>query len=574
MLFFMDGSLCGGTFTPGGDRIRLGGHPDCEVRIPPFPGHDVQPEHAEIVRSETGFLLRSLGGSDVYVNGAKIEELGLEQNDTVQLGGEGPRFRYRLAADDRAIKSFQQMIVDCSSLAAGPRRGGTRTQRMAVFARQMVKESIAHGTRRFRIFVFAMLVLLGVFSVFLIEALQGSDRAMEEARSTRARSTALEEQNRSLLREIATIRAERERLETAFREEVERSAELRTSLSSLLTRDREREASLTRVLERTEAVSTVVTAIQQFAEAAQHVYRASHRGVGFVALGISFYHPEQKEFLRERVDPATGLPVTTGFPLTLGGEGKKVIEWLSGSGFLVSGDGLLLTNRHVVDPWWEDPSFADGLLDRRFRAVREHFFVVFPGREQPIALKRLRSHPAMDAALCRLEELDPALPVLNLADAESIREGDKVVLLGYPEGLQGLVNKLSRAQTDVLRGSRGADRGTLIRTLASMGGIAPTLTQGVLSNRTEESLVYDAVTASGGSGGPLFDGRGRVIGINSAISRTFTGANFGLPIAVAKALIEDARASPEPTLDTVEISLEQAQEQSRQALADRGAPGQ
>jgi S1-C subfamily serine protease len=369
----------------------------------------------------------------------------------------------------------------------------------------------------------------------------------------KSRSEALEEQNRVLREAIERIVEERARLDEAFREEVEKSSDLQKCLSGLMARDKEREASLSKVLERTEAVSTAVTSIQESADAAQRIYGHSHRGVGFITLGVSFYHTERKAFLRERLNAQTGLPEKTGLLLTLGGDGKKIIEWVSGSGFLVSKDGLVLTNRHVVDPWWGDEDFGQGLLERGFRAVREHFFVAFPGRELTIPLTRLGTHESMDVALCRLGELDEFLPVLPLGTSEFVREGDKVVLLGYPEGLQGLVNKLSRTQAEELRKVSGADRGALTRTLASLGGIVPTLTQGVLSNRSEESLVYDAVTTSGGSGGPLFDRRGSVIGVNSAISRNFSGANFGLPIAIAQTLIADRGEQKESMLDEVEV---------------------
>ena len=566
MLFFISGSLRGATLAPHGDRVTLGTDPGNVVRVPPYPGHDVAGVHAELIREGEAFRLRAVDGNRVTVNGAPVRDILLADNDAIQLGAEGPSIRYRRAERNRAVKTFQQMVLDSSALRAPD---VPRVRQSATFARQLIKESVAHSTRSFKVVLGLLAVLVLALGVLLNQTMTSAKRAMEEAEKSQSRSAALEARNRELTSDIEAIRKERERLERVMLQEVDRSTDLRECLTSLLDKDRERDASLSRVLERTEAVSSAVTSIQQLADAAQRVYGQSHRGVGFITLGVSFYHEDQKAFLRERLDEKTKKPVTTGFPLTLGGEGKKMIEWLTGSAFAVSADGLVLTNRHVVDPWWGEEDFGQGVLLRGFRAVREHFYITFPGREEPIPLIRLGCHDAMDVGVCRMLQLDDALPVLKLAPQAKPREGDKVILMGYPEGFQGLVNKLSRTQADALRGVGGSDRGRLVKALAAVGGVLPTLTQGVLSNRTEEALVYDAVTTSGGSGGPLFDGRGLVIGINSAISSRFTGANFGVPISFAEPLLKQLGELKEATVDAVEVAFAEAERESQPA-APRG----
>ena len=76
--------------------------------------------------------------------------------------------------------------------------------------------------------------------------------------------------------------------------------------------------------------------------------------------------------------------------------------------------------------------------------------------------------------------------------------------------------------------------------------IRPITTQGHLGDVLTDRIVYDAQTTSGGSGGPLFNDQGKVIGINFAILRQFGGSNFAIPIDFGQALLTGStdRAGP------------------------------
>ena len=76
-----------------------------------------------------------------------------------------------------------------------------------------------------------------------------------------------------------------------------------------------------------------------------------------------------------------------------------------------------------------------------------------------------------------------------------------------------------------------------IRALSKRAAITPAATHGTLNDVTAHKLIYDAVTTSGGSGGPVFGPDGEVIGVNFAILRDFTGSNFGVPIRLVRPLI-------------------------------------
>ena len=84
--------------------------------------------------------------------------------------------------------------------------------------------------------------------------------------------------------------------------------------------------------------------------------------------------------------------------------------------------------------------------------------------------------------------------------------------------------------------------------LSAAGQIGPLATRGIIGQVTESTVVYDAETTSGGSGGPVLSLDGRVVAINSAILRQFDGSNLGVPAGRAGRLLELAQ----PQLETVE----------------------
>jgi S1-C subfamily serine protease len=67
--------------------------------------------------------------------------------------------------------------------------------------------------------------------------------------------------------------------------------------------------------------------------------------------------------------------------------------------------------------------------------------------------------------------------------------------------------------------------------------IRPLATQGHIGDQQRDRIIYDAQTTSGGSGGPLFNRAGKVIGVNFAILEGFGGSNFGIPARFALALL-------------------------------------
>jgi len=209
-----------------------------------------------------------------------------------------------------------------------------------------------------------------------------------------------------------------------------------------------------------------------------------------------------------------------------------------GTGFLVAGDGRLLTNHHVAEPWLDDEDLKQ-LVEKGAVAFASSYTAYFPASSQGIPARIERISAQADLATLKLQT--PAPPHTELLEIDDRSEasitGDPVVLIGYPTGIEGI---LARAGRDVTR--RVAENGQavteIVSQLAAEHLIRPTTTQGHIGDILKDKIVYDAATTSGGSGGPLFNRNGKVIGVNFSILSDFGGSNLAVPVRYAAELVK------------------------------------
>ena len=210
---------------------------------------------------------------------------------------------------------------------------------------------------------------------------------------------------------------------------------------------------------------------------------------------------------------------------------------VSGTGFLV-GNGLIATNRHVAEPWYGDPE-AEKLLSQGAIATLENLIVFFPGSPTPVTLTPASVSKTSDLAVLRAEDSASVRALLAVPLAKSPgAPGQLVTVIGYPMGIAGMVAKSPSGIYERFA-SRHNDLSAASE-LAALSLIRPSTTCGHLGDIVGDKLIYDAPTAHGGSGGPVFNSNGEVIGVNSAYMDGFTGGTLGVSVDSLRPLLEEA----------------------------------
>lgn len=219
------------------------------------------------------------------------------------------------------------------------------------------------------------------------------------------------------------------------------------------------------------------------------------------------------------------------------GTGPPLRADIFGTGFLATREGVLLTNHHVAEPWWKNDDMQQ-LIDHGAAAHVLSYQAYFPGRTQGIPARLDRIGTDADVATLKLESPPPGIAVLTLDPRSGASvTGDPVVLMGYPTGIEGILARAGPAVVQKIAGGT-QDVDQIMVQLAEQKLIRPTTTQGHIGDVLKNEIVYDAATTSGGSGGPLFNRDGKVIGINFALLKEFGGSNLAVPARYASGLVK------------------------------------
>jgi S1-C subfamily serine protease len=216
---------------------------------------------------------------------------------------------------------------------------------------------------------------------------------------------------------------------------------------------------------------------------------------------------------------------------------------ISGSGFVVE-DGLLATNRHVAEPWYGDAE-ATTLINKGAKPKLEKLVAFFPGLSTPVNIAPVELSVQGDLAIVQVVGSKAARQIEPLPLAEQTPPpGELVAVIGYPMGILGMVAKSPQAVYERLA-FRHDDQGSADE-LAALSLIRPSATYGHLGDVVGDKLIYDAPTAHGGSGGPVFNSQGQVIGVNEAYIDGFSGGTLGISVQALRPLIKAAEKKQSP----------------------------
>lgn len=198
---------------------------------------------------------------------------------------------------------------------------------------------------------------------------------------------------------------------------------------------------------------------------------------------------------------------------------REHIRQGAGSGFIIDGNGYILTNAHVVEG-------AD--------SVTVH---LIDNREYPAEVVGMDERT--DVALVKIDAKD--LPVATLGNSDEVQVGDWVLAIGSPFGFSHTATK----------------------------GIVSALGRSLPEGTYVPFIQTDAAINPGNSGGPLFNGKGEVIAINSQIysrSGAFNGLGFSIPINVAKNIADQLKSGGKIQRGFLGIALQRVDQQLAQSF--------
>ena len=214
------------------------------------------------------------------------------------------------------------------------------------------------------------------------------------------------------------------------------------------------------------------------------------------------------------------------FGMRPGQKAPKQKSTALGSGFIISSDGYIVTNNHVVEG-------ADKITVK-----------LNGDKSSGLAAKIVGTDSETDLALLKVES-KTALPVLKFGDSDAMEVGDWVVAIGNPFGLSNTV-------TAGILSAKGRD---------------------IHAGPFDNFLQTDASINPGNSGGPLINMAGEVIGINTAISASGQGIGFAIPSSLASRVINDLREGKKVSRGWLGVTIQDVDENTAKALGLKSAGG-
>lgn len=518
---------------------------------------------------EDGFTIVQNGGVDVFLLSADLSDLqcctalteikGLAATATTRVilltrGGAAERARaLDLGADDvlspewepaellarvrvqlRDKRAYEDLREKTRIASEGQEIANTAFQALAV-TEKMTRDAITLD-RALKIgvgsLIFVALIIAGIFLLY-------SRRADKETKSAYSVIAQLEHgvsRQEELLAETRKARADLQETDATLQKEQlqKQTEELRQKISSGEAND---VSTLRKQLEETTGrLKRVVSE----SDAAEAVIRSYAPSVCLLHVSVVFVDRSSGRRLRYGgINPDGGpLHDSDGNPVyTLEGRAPEVRLDFFGTGFLV-GEGKILTNHHVAQPWWQNDELSSALQAGLEPAIAE-MVAYFPDAPSGIAAGVSQISEEADLSLLHGDFSGLKRPILKIdSRKEAAVSGQPVISLGYATGISAILARAGDDAVDDIVKVSGGNPTKIADELLRRRLIRPLVTQGHIGDILPDKIVYDAQTTSGGSGGPLINRDGEVIGVTFAAVKGFGGSNFGVPIRYAQPLLK------------------------------------
>jgi DNA-binding response OmpR family regulator/S1-C subfamily serine protease len=468
----------------------------------------------------------------------RVRALDLGADDVLPLPAEPDELLARVRAQLRSRKAEDELRRKSQIAEEGQQIARTAFEALAVT--EEMSADARSLARRLKIGVGVFFMVAAMMAVIFFMYSRRSEKENERTRAAIAQFQRGLTSQEALLVRTRNLRDEIERSSAVSAEEQKQRLEAESqSLRERIATAASDEVSTLR--QRLDETSARLGKIESERKVAQAIIRSYAPSVCLLHVSVAFRQRVTGQRLRYAGLDLKGEPLQDGdgHPLyDMQGRGPEVRADIFGTGFLVAADGRVLTNRHVVEPWWKDNQLK-AMADEGFEAVIAEIVAYFPDAPRAFRVEIQKISPETDLAVVQgdLSELKRAVLQFD-GRKEASGNGQPVVLMGYATGLDAILARAGEDTVSNILQTTGGSPRLIMTELARRGLIRPLTTQGHIGDVLPDKIVYDAQTTAGGSGGPLFNAQGKVIGVNYAVVRGFGGSNFGIPIRYAEPLVK------------------------------------